>query len=138
MRIAIIVAPSANDCHDNYHRRILCITKGAQTPHLKCIEERDDDDNHDDDDEGDDCDDNHHEDDKDDDSHDNYHRSILCITKAANDCHDSYHRSILCITNAAESEILMIIRTMMIRMMTVMITIIVASSALPMVPKRHS
>ena len=62
-----------------------------------------DDDNHDADDESDDCDDNHHEDDKDGGSHDNYHRSILCIP------------------NAAESEIMMVIRTMMIRMMTVMI-----------------
>ena len=63
------------------------------------------------------------------------HHSILCITKAANDCHDNYHRSILCITNAAKSEIMMIIRTMMIRMTTVMISIITAPSALPMVPK---
>ena len=74
--------------------------------------------------------DNHHEDDKDDGSHDNYHRSILCITN----CHDVYHRSILCITNAAEAEIMMIIRIMMIRMMTVMTSIITASSAVPMVP----
>ena len=87
------------------------------TPHLKCIEERDDDDHHDDDDESDDCDDNHDEDDKDDHSHDNYHCRILCITKAA-DCHDSYHCSIVCFSNAAISEIMMTIRTMMIRMTT--------------------
>ena len=92
--------------------------------------------NHDDDDESDDCEDNHHEDDKDDDCHDKLHHSILCITKAANDCHDNYHRSILCITNAAKSDIMMVIRTMMIRMTTVMISIITASFA-PMVPKRH-
>ena len=104
------------------------------TPHLKCIAERADDVNHDDDDEGDGCDDNHHEDDKDDDSHDNYQRSMLCITKAGDDCHDNYHCSIVCNANAAESEIMMITRTMMIRLTTVVISIITATSALPMVP----
>ena len=73
-------------------------------------------------------------DEKSNDCHDKCHHSVLCITKAAVDCHGNYHRSILCITNAAESEIMMFIRTMMIRMTTVMISIITASSALPMVP----
>ena len=106
----------------------------APALHLKRLQERDDDDHHDDYEESDDFDDNHHEDEKDDDSHDNCHRSILCMTKACHDCHDNCHRSVLCITNSAESEIMMIIRTMMIRMTTVMISIITASSALLMVP----
>ena len=103
-------------------------------PLLTCLEARNDDDNHDNDDESDDCDDNHHEDDKDDDSPDNYHRSIRCMTKAAGDFHDNYHCSIVYIANAAESEIMKIKRTMMIRLTTVMISIITASSALPKLP----
>ena len=59
---------------------------------------------------------------------------IRIMMKAGDDCCDNCHRSIICMTNAAESEIMMIIRTMMIRMMTVMISIITASSALPTVP----
>ena len=119
-----------DDCHDNYHRSYQC----CLTPHLKCIEERGDDDNHDDDDEGDDCDDNHHEDDKDDDCHDNYHRSILGVANAVDDCPDNYPRSILCVTSATKSEISVIIRIITTRMTTVMISIVAASSALPMLP----
>ena len=75
---------------------------------------KEDDDHHDDDDKGDD---------HDDDSDDNYHRSTLYSTKAAHDCHQNYHRSALWITNAAESEIMTIIRIIMIRITTVMISI---------------
>ena len=61
-------------------------------------------------------DDDHHDDDKNSDGDADYHRSIPCIT------------------NAASEEMMMIARIMMIGMRTVMIAIIAASSALPMVP----
>ena len=43
-------------------------------------------------------------------------------------------RSTLCSTNTASYETMMLVRVMMLRMRTVMRTIVVASSALPLLP----
>ena len=74
---------------------------------------------------------------------------MSCITNAADDheddnkdcddkdddCDDNYLHSTLCVTNAASEEMIMIrMMSVMIRMRTVLITVIVASSALPMLP----
>ena len=80
----------------------------------------------------------------------NYHCIIICITSAADDrqddntdedcddkgddCDDKDHRSVLCITNAASEEMMIWMMTVTIMMLTVMLTFIVASSALPMLP----
>ena len=74
------------------------------------------DDDYHDDDQGDD--DDREDDDKEDDDDENYHRSLN-------------------ITNAASWEMMPIVRIMIIRMMTGIITIIVASSALPMLPHKR-
>ena len=50
------------------------------------------------------------------------------------DCDENFHRSILGIISAGQQEMMMTMMIVMIRMRTVMITIIVASSALPMAP----
>ena len=59
---------------------------------------------------------------------------MLTIRMKDDDGDDDCHRNILCITDAASQEMMRIVRIMMIRMRTVMITLIVASSALPMLP----
>ena len=86
----------------------------------------------------------------DDECQDNYHRSIICVTNAVHDheddekdddgddkddeCDDNYHRRILCINGASEEMMMIRMMTVMIRMM---IPIIVASPALPLLPHQR-